>query len=61
MLGFAAGVMLAASFFSLLAPALEKGTIWEVIIGFVAGVVFLEVVDKCVPHEHFFKGKEGLS
>jgi len=61
MLGFAAGVMLAATSFSLLVPALEAGTVLEVVIGFVLGVVFLEVADKLIPHQHFFKGKEGGS
>ena len=59
MLGFAAGVMLAASFFSLLLPALQKGTILEVFLGFVLGVVFLELADKFIPHQHFIVGPEG--
>lgn len=59
MLGFAAGVMLAASFFSLLLPALSKGNIIQVIFGFVLGVVFLELADKFIPHQHFMGGPEG--
>jgi len=61
MLGFAAGVMLAATSFSLLVPAFEKGSIVDVVIGFILGVVFVEVADKLIPHEHFLKGKEGSS
>ena len=37
LLGFTAGVMLAATSFSLLEPALERGGFWEVAVGFVLG------------------------
>jgi ZIP family zinc transporter len=58
MLGFAAGVMIAASFWSLLAPAIamaeESGvTAWvPATIGFLLGGAFLWVVDKLLPHLH---------
>ncbi len=58
MLGFAAGVMIAASFWSLLAPAIsmaeEAGsTPWiPAVIGFLAGGAFLWVVDAIMPHLH---------
>lgn len=58
MLGFAAGVMIAASFWSLLAPAIEmsEGTgvpSWfPALIGFLLGAGFLMVVDKVIPHLH---------
>ena len=58
MLGFAAGVMIAASFWSLLKPAIEmteqKGEIsWiPAVIGFLAGGVFLFIIDKILPHLH---------
>jgi zinc transporter, ZIP family len=58
MLGFAAGVMIAASFFSLLAPAIdlaeEMGMIkWvPAALGFVAGAGFLRLVDQFLPHLH---------
>ena len=58
MLGFAAGVMIAASFWSLLAPAIdlseEMGFIpWlPPLIGFLAGGVSLRLVDKLLPHLH---------
>lgn len=58
MLGFAAGVMIAASFFSLLLPAIEStkadgGTPWmPAVIGFVAGGAFLLFVDMVLPHLH---------
>ncbi len=58
MLGFAAGVMIAASFWSLLAPAIamaeESGTPgWiPAVVGFLAGGLFLFIVDKILPHLH---------
>lgn len=58
MLGFAAGVMIAASFWSLLAPAIdmaeESGTAgWiPAVVGFLAGGAFLFIVDKILPHVH---------
>ena len=58
MLGFAAGVMIAASFWSLLAPAIEMvesegGTPWiPAVIGFLSGGLFLWLTDKILPHLH---------
>ena len=58
MLGFAAGVMIAASFWSLLAPALEiaekNGVIpWiPAAVGFLSGGAFLLIIDKILPHLH---------
>jgi ZIP family zinc transporter len=58
MLGFAAGVMIAASFWSLLKPAIEmaelNGSIpWlPAVIGFLSGGAFLLVIDKILPHLH---------
>jgi len=68
MLGFAAGVMIAASFWSLLAPAIimaeETGAVaWFVVaVGFALGGLFLYLADKTVPHMHFGfnHDKEGL-
>ena len=64
LLGFAAGVMLAASAFSLLVPALNLepevgGGVWIVSGGVIAGVLFIALVDKWAPHRHFVKGPEG--
>jgi len=59
MLGFASGVMIAASFWSLLAPAIdmanEQGVVaWVVVaIGFALGGIFLYIADKTIPHMHF--------
>ena len=58
MLGFAGGVMLAASYWSLLAPALEMSSgmgTWAFVpaaVGFVLGAVFLRLVDMVLPHLH---------
>lgn len=58
MLGFAAGVMIAASFWSLLAPAIDMAeelgqTAWlTAAIGFLGGGMFLFLVDKLLPHLH---------
>jgi zinc transporter, ZIP family len=58
MLGFAAGVMIAASFWSLLKPSIEmaeaSGTQpWiPALIGFLAGGTFLFLIDKLLPHLH---------
>lgn len=54
MLGGAAGVMIAASFWSLLAPAIEmSGGDWKpAVIGFLFGGFFLYIIDKILPHLH---------
>ena len=54
MLGLAAGVMIAASFWSLLAPAIDMaGGDWKpATIGFLVGGAFLYVIDKILPHLH---------
>jgi ZIP family zinc transporter len=60
-LGFAAGVMLAASVFGLVIPSLEHGgkfgLLWA-IGGIFAGAVCLNLIDKLVPHLHGLAGKE---
>jgi zinc transporter, ZIP family len=59
MLGFAAGVMLAASFFSLLLPALDLSVLqnntapWlPVAMGFSLGGISIRIADKIIPHLH---------
>ena len=54
MLGFAAGVMIAASFWSLLNPAIEMsgGSFVPALVGFLAGGLFLWLLDKVIPHLH---------
>ncbi len=66
MLGFAAGVMIAASFWSLLSPGLEMaeqlGHIpWlTAVIGFMGGGVFMRLTDKFLPHLHLGLGLENV-
>lgn len=67
-LGSSAGIMIAASFFSLLLPAKERlmdGSKWELLIlpiGFACGVAFLRLCDKLLPHEHLMSHEqEGVN
>lgn len=68
MLGFGAGVMLAACSFSLIIPALAAAKAqgagpWQaggmVGAGLLLGAAGLMLMDRLVPHEHFIKGLEG--
>lgn len=52
LLGFTAGVMLAATCFSLLVPALDEGTVSEVVLGFAVGGAVLALLDYVLPHVH---------
>ena len=53
MLGFAAGVMIAASFWSLLDPAIQmSNSAFPAAIGFLLGGAFLRLVDMLLPHVH---------
>ncbi len=70
MLGFTGGVMVAASFWSLLAPAIEmsEGLGWPTwlpaAVGFAFGAVFLYTLDKFLPHLHINfdpAQKEGMA
>lgn len=67
LLGFAAGVMVAASIWSLLIPAMDlsvdrgKMAFIPAAVGFIAGIIFLLLMDKLVPHLHLDQEKpEGL-
>ena len=66
-LGFAAGIMIAASAFGLLAPAIEEaeamgGSGWiPAAGGFTLGVLFLFAIDRLIPHLHLSSGTvEGI-
>jgi ZIP family zinc transporter len=69
LLGFGAGVMLAASAFSLLLPALQEAgrlmpglpAALAVAAGVLLGSGLFAVANRWVPHEHFIKGREGAS
>ena len=58
MLGFAGGVMIAASYWSLLAPAIEMSQGKDIpswvpaVVGFLVGGIFLRGIDKILPHLH---------
>jgi ZIP family zinc transporter len=69
MLGFAAGVMIAASYWSLLAPAIEMSEggplpVWlPAVVGFLLGAAFLRLIDMVLPHLHLYmpiEDAEGL-
>jgi len=68
LLGFAAGVMLSASFFSLIIPSLDAsterygdGAVPALIAcgGILLGALSVAALDRFVPHEHFLLGREG--
>jgi len=61
MLGFSAGIMLAATFFSLLVPAIDLGGVWVAVLGIILGAVALHLVDRFIPHFHPALGAEGPS
>ncbi len=65
MLGFAAGVMIAASFWSLLNPAIamSNGSVFPALLGFLGGGLFLRLIDLMLPHLHVghdLADREGL-
>lgn len=67
LLGFAAGVMVAASIWSLLIPSMElvedmgKLSVIPAAVGFVIGIIFLLSMDKVIPHLHLDSKKpEGM-
>lgn len=59
LLGFSAGVMLAATAFSLIVPAIELGGVGPAAGGILIGALFLAFLDHALPHTHFIKGAEG--
>jgi ZIP family zinc transporter len=54
LLGFASGVMVAASVWSLLIPSIEMADerVLPAAIGFLAGITFLLLIDELTPHLH---------
>ncbi len=68
LLGFAAGVMLAASFFSLIIPALDAAegqhhstamSAGVVCVAILLGMAAVALLNRWLPHEHFAQGREG--
>jgi len=60
LLGFAAGIMLTASFTSLILPGIEIGGILPILFGILLGSLTMSIGDRIIPHMHFIKGKEGI-
>lgn len=67
-LGFAAGVMLSASFFSLIIPALDNAmeaghsrtiAAMVVVLGIILGVGAIALLNEVTPHAHFVQGRQG--
>ncbi len=59
MLGFSAGVMLAATAFSLIVPAIDLSGPLVVVFGIILGALVLHLIDRFVPHFHPALGAEG--
>lgn len=68
LLGFAAGVMLAASFLSLIVPGIEAARLIHgatllaaliAVAGVLLGATFIALLNEWIPHEHFFQGRQG--
>jgi len=59
MLGFAAGVMLAATSFSLLVPSIDLGGPWIAVFGLLLGAIMLHLIDRFIPHFSPALGAEG--
>lgn len=55
-LSFAAGVMLSAAVIGLILPSMDYGNIFITIAGIFSGALFLNLIDKFVPHLHKFTG-----
>ncbi len=66
LLGFAGGVMTAASIWSLIDPSIElsesmgKLSFLPALIGFMIGIIFMLILDEVVPHTHEGNVEEGL-
>jgi ZIP family zinc transporter len=61
MLGFSAGVMLAATAFSLIVPAIDLSSPWVVAFGIALGAITLYLIDRFIPHFHPALVPEGPS
>ena len=59
LLGFASGVMVAASVWSLLIPGMEMGGVWQVTAGLLGGFAMLLIIDQVTPHLHLVGEPEG--
>lgn len=57
LLGFAAGLMIFASSFNLITPALKENKIIQVVLGLLLGAIIMAIIEKTVPHLHLDKFK----
>ncbi len=57
-LGYAAGIMLAAAILGLIVPSLEEGNVFLTSIGVLSGAIFLNLADKMTPHLHHITGMD---
>jgi len=63
--GFASGIMVSASFFSLILPAIDQSekmgklAFVPAVVGFLVGMLFLLALDVLIPHMHMDKSEEG--
>lgn len=67
LLGFASGVMISASVWSLLIPSIDMAKTQNIVewipgaVGFLLGIIFLLILDSIIPHLHLHTDKpEGL-
>ncbi len=65
LLGFASGVMIAASVWSLLLPSIEMAAGYRfaflpAAVGFLCGIGFLLILDRLIPHLHSDQSREGI-
>lgn len=61
-LSFAAGIMLVASFTSLILPSIEiSKSFFPTALGIFLGIFLMFFIDRMIPHEHLVKGYEGPS
>jgi ZIP family zinc transporter len=51
--------MLAATFFSLIIPAIDMSSVWIAVLGIILGAITLHLVDRFIPHFHPMLGAEG--
>ena len=58
-LGFSAGVMITASFTSLIMPGIEYGGVIPVVVGILLGALVMDLADHYIPHEHLPVGGNG--
>ncbi|QWK19933.1 MAG: ZIP family metal transporter [Hydrogenobacter thermophilus] len=59
-LSFAGGVMLVASFTSLIIPGIQKGGFVQTSLGILMGFALIGIIEHLFPHQHVIKGAEGV-